>query len=162
MMTVIADVSASWSDRWRTLALMALEAIASIGSMCGPVLGATIARKVHLRQSFLATAVIMLASMLVICGLPETLPQRKQWSWKKANIVNQILVLGEHRAFICLAIGYCCLTISGVSSINNLYLIRVVQFDTMQLAEMASTMSFVNVRLPTITQACCTALAPFA
>ena len=145
MMAVIADVSADWDDRSRTLALMILETSGSVGGLIGPVLGASVAEAFGLRNSFLMTALIMAAPIVVIVCLPETLPRRQPFYWRKANIIAQVKVLTEHRAFVCIGLGFFVMSVIGAGQVNNMYLIKVVRFSTMQLAKVMTVIFVVNI-----------------
>ena len=138
MMSVIADSSDGWSDRSRTLAFMILETTAVVGSTAGPLLGAKMSVLLGLRASFLVTAMLMAAPLLVVAVMPETLQTQKPWSWENANIIAQIRLFTQHRTLTCLGLANFFLTVSGVGSVNSLYLIKVKSWGTMQLAQLSS------------------------
>jgi MFS family permease len=138
-MTVMSDVSGSWSVEQRTMAFMLLEAAGAAGPIVGPVLGATLAEHYDLRAPFWFCSFTCLCQiLLMLLCLKETLPdgEKKRFSLAASSPWRQMAAFFDHRIMICffILIGPTAGLGGSVGVINNLYLMRVVNYSIMQLS----------------------------
>eukprot|EP01043_Picozoa_sp_COSAG02_P066608 COSAG02_NODE_10424_length_1944_cov_1.831436_1_plen_472_part_00 len=138
-MTVMSDVSGSWSVEQRTMAFMLLEAAGAAGPIIGPVLGAVLAERFDLRMPFwFCSFTCVCQALLMLVFLKETLPpaNKKRFSIKESSPWRQMAAFFDHRIMICffVLIGPTAGLGGSVGVINNLYLMRVVDYTIMQLS----------------------------